>query len=285
MNRINYDIAFSCTNCEHIWMVSDLYALLSDLSYNIYFYKDKPDSVRHEAEIQKVYNNSIINVLFLCGHYIENLKSHSNNLLQQEYNVLINRHNNEKNKNRLIILELEPSLECNDWKMIRHNIWEIGIFRSKTIIINRHTEYLTFNVDNYSYKHPNIPDYIRSTMKPCKFRISRNFKNDRLRRWKRLGDINVEVITGGTFSSTLKVYLIPSGSVPPYISHSHILKTEKNALITKQRLGEKFAEKFRDEILTGVIFDINFRGFKYPHIYSEMYDEFLMQNWISARNE
>jgi hypothetical protein len=80
----------------------------------------------------------------------------------------------------------------------------------------------------------------RITIDYVNFEINKNFQNDKLKKWRKLGDVLVEL---KNYNLNKFCYLIPSGRVPPFLSNSIFLKTNKTALKLKKNISRKFFKR------------------------------------------
>ena len=282
-NRKPFDIAFSfCTN--DYWIANDLFKLLKEVGLNVYFHPENKDFAGGflRQELMWVYKTSTINVILWSQAYAN---TPNNSIAHMERKLLWNRHIGKSEYNSLFILKLDNSPLPDEFdNCLIHSINDIGIIAAKEFIVNRLID--CYNGDSSQFtepSHPNNCGVHRGMLTPCKFRLSSNYKQDGLGRWKTLGDMLV-VPLDPTIPKKLKTFLIPSAAAPPFLSHSILLKTNPRALLIKQNTSIDFYKKYRKDDLNGVLFYISKDGMEYPHIYCNEYDSHLNKNWKRFSN-
>ncbi len=67
--------------------------------------------------------------------------------------------------------------------------------------------------------------------------------------------------------------------VPPFLSHSTILKTNTDRLSLQSDLSAKLVKSFAREDLQGVLFYISRSGMEYPHMYCYEYDKYICETF------
>jgi len=276
LKKINVAFSFSDDNA---WIGKDLTSLLEEVGLSTYYSADNPDFTGGflRKELMKVYENSSINVMLWSSSYMSKPKD---SIVAMEENILWQRHVGKSEHKTLFILEVDNAPIPKHFEIcLTHNINDIGILKSRDYIINRLIEcYKATFPEKGQYSHPTGRDIERGKVHPCKFRLSSNYKQDKLGRWKALAD--VEVVPFNTnIPKELKTFMIPSGSVPPFLSHSTLLKTDTNCLAIKSILTSKFVKAHKRDDLQGVLFYISREGMEYPHVYCYEYDKFLCENY------
>lgn len=122
--------------------------------------------------------------------------------------------------------------------------------------------------------HPAELTSARTTLQPCSFFIKETYQSDRLGRWDRLADIEVELVDVHVPSGTA-VYLIPSGRAPRPLHNPEVLRNDRKALLIKRQASIRFAEKWKGQKLNGFWF-LSAHGI--PTVYSTIYDDFLKRS-------
>ncbi len=273
-----FDVAFSFS-AEDAWIGKDMASILRESGLKTYFSKDNQDFTGGflRKELMDVYKNSSINVMLLSMSYMSKPKD---SVVAMERNIIWQRHIGKNEHSTLFVILIDDVAIPEDFELcLAHNIKDIGILKSRDFIINRLIDCFKAQlpVKGY-YAHPQGCEIERGKFQPCKFRLSSNFRQDPLERWKSLSDmmvvpINIEV------QKELKTYLIPSGAVPPFLSHSTLLKTDTNCLALKLGLSLQFFKNYAKDDLDGVLFYIRRDGMEYPHVYCYEYDRFLCENY------
>jgi hypothetical protein len=120
--------------------------------------------------------------------------------------------------------------------------------------------------------HPPSDIHNRGELAPCWLSLNPNFKTDGEDRWKRLGDLLVNLENAHTSDN---VYLVPSRKAPERLREPGELSKPHN-LAKKKNIGEAFFQQFKGKRLEGMWF---FKHLKNNtdrvHVYSTDYDNFL----------
>lgn len=122
--------------------------------------------------------------------------------------------------------------------------------------------------------HPAELRRARTTPQPCSFFIKETYQSDRLGRWERFADIEVELLDVYARPGT-HVYLIPSGRAPRPLHNPQVLENDQRALLIKRQASIAFAEKWKGRKLKGFWF-LAVKGF--PMVYSTIYDDSLKRS-------
>ncbi|RCK73033.1 MAG: hypothetical protein ANABAC_1178 [Anaerolineae bacterium] len=279
MKQERFDVAFSYSSKDK-WIANDLYYLLSEVGLSVYFSQELPDFTHGgflRQELAKIYNNSILNVIFWSKSYDEQERD---SIIMLERNILWNRHIGNNELSTLYLLILDDSVPDKDFSLcVYHNIRDVGLIKTRIFILSRLREcWKSPRSSSREYHHPPGTEKQRGNLTPCKFIIDKNYKNDSLHRWEVLGDVEVKVLNRKV-NNFFHVYLIPGWKPPIFLSNSLILKSDKESLQIKKRATDMFIRTNHGAELSGVLFDIDKDGIRLPHVYCSDYDEFLSDNW------
>ena len=121
--------------------------------------------------------------------------------------------------------------------------------------------------------HPPTDIDSRGDLAPCWFSLNPNFKTDGESRWKRLGDLLVNLENAHTSDN---VYLLPTRKAPERLREPRELRKPHN-LAAKQKIGEAFAKQFAGKRCEGMWFFKHIKATDKDrvHVYSTDYDNFL----------
>lgn len=283
-NRQKFDIAFSFS-ADDAWIGRDLTTIFKGFGLSAYFSADNPDYAGGflRKELMNVYKNSSVNVMLWSSSYMVKAKD---SIVAMEKDIIWQRHVGKGEHKTLFILNIDNAPIPEDFELcLTHNIKDIGLLKSRDYIINRLMSCFKGTLpEKGRYIHPTGREIERGRVHPCKFRLSSNYKQDKLGRWQAVAD--VEVVPFDTnIPRELKTFMIPSGAVPPFLSHSTLLKTDTDCLTIKSNLTIEFVKVNAKNDLQGVLFYIKRGGMDYPHIYCYEYDKFLCENFDLVDND
>lgn len=278
---VKFDVAISFSS-DDSWIGKDLAALLNQIGLNTYFSPSSPDLAGgfFRQKLANIYNHSTVNLLIYSESYASKPKD---SIVYMEKSILWDRHIGRSEHESLFILGA-GNLKCPDeFSMcLFHRINDIGLLKARDCIVDRIvTSYKAEYTETTNYTHPKGKEVNRGAIRPCKFRLSRNYKQDKLRRWASIADVLVVPLSSDV-PKELKTYLIPSGDVPPFLCHTAMLRTNPQFLARKSELSEMFVLKYLKEDLHGGLFYIKYGDMEYPHIYCKEYDKFLFENYSKA---
>ena len=271
--NICFDVALSYSDTD-VWVAKDLHDLIFQYGFSVYCADRQPDYARGalRKKLFGIYGNSRVNVIIWSQSYA---RKPEDSIVAMEKDCIWERHVGHRDRDSLFILALDDTpLDGNLKGVLSHKLHEIGLVGARDIIILRLKELSPYITESGILCHPLTTEKDRGQLHPCSFFIKPDYKNDRLGRWRKLADIEVEVV-GENFPPNFQVYLIPSGSATPLLRHSHILKTDPSLLERKRSASIKFAEEWMERELKGTWFIMKMGELDVPTVYSLEYDKFL----------
>ncbi len=279
MEQERFDVAFSYSS-EDKWIANDLYYFLSEVGLSVYFSQELRDVTNGgflRRELAKIYEESILNIIFWSKSYVEQGKD---SIITLERNILWNRHIGNSEHSTLFILVLDDTVPDKEFSLcVYHNIREVGLLKAKDFVFTRLREcWKSPKNGSKEYRHPLGTEAQRGNLVPCKFIIDKNYKRDDLHRWQKLGDVEVKV-TNREVNEFFHVFLIPGWTPPVFLRNSLILRSDKESLEIKKQTTDMFVKNNLGRELSGVLFYIEKEGIRLPHIYCSDYDEYLSSNW------
>jgi hypothetical protein len=278
MSRHHVAISFAS---ENSWIAQDIYEFLKEVGYTTYYSKESPDKARGHfgMRLTEIYDESLVNVIIHSDAYRSQPKDST---VQLERTMLYERHVRQGDEDSLFILKVDGAEVVREFShLTSHPIDTCGIYGARKMILGRLQEAFA---DKYRVTartsgrsiHPESQNPNRGPVRPCEFTIPNHYTTDKLGRWKRLGDILVTIQAGGyPYDSSLYVYLIPSGRVPPYLSNSKLIGLDPKHLEQKRDLSREFIKRHKNQVLSGEMFFIESDGMQLPHVYSKQYDDLL----------
>jgi hypothetical protein len=275
-----FDVAISVA-AEEAWMAGDIRSLLTEAGYRTYFYGDYAD-VAHgylRQSLHTIYSQSAVNVLLWSRHYREKLDD-PKSVICQEFYCLVERHLSQNTADALLILcvDQEPMTDLFG-EVLFHDLRCHGLVKVRDFTIQR-IKNQRLKIEGFL--HPEGLQGVRSQCVPCRFRIADNYSEDRLGRWRELGDIAIEFIDFNA-GPNIVPYLIPSGAVPVFLRHSVHIRNDPTSLKIKQTVGRTFAAARQGQELIGVRFMHDNKGMEFPHTYCADYDlALLAQGWKTS---
>ena len=272
-----FDVAISYFSSE-CWIAKDIYTLLTRHGITCYCASIQRDAANGflRKELFDIYNNSLLNVMIYSKGYNA---VRDDSIVKMERNILFDRTIGRGDGKSLFILLTDSESIPNDLQMcLSHHLHTIGITGIEADIFNRVKLLKRAPINkNANYKHPPATNNQRGNMTTCSLQINPNFKNEK--RWKKLGDILVDADPPPAVGK--KVFLIPSGSVFTFLSHTISLRHDENLLEAKQKYSLDFYSLNRGTSLKGVIFNMKTGDVDYPTAYCNLYDNHLNDSWNS----
>jgi len=274
----NYNIAISVSNKDK-WIAKEIYLWLKNYSISVFFYDESKDiKGKLIKKLETIFTNSILDVVIITDSYIKSNSEYlliEKNIIMQKYQkyqifplIVIFDFNEENFKNNNFVRFIKPF----EWLFLTKDGFKKIIDHILDLIMNNH---YILRHNFCSFYHPyGVKN--RITIDFVKFNINKNYKDDYLQKWNKLGDILIKL---DNISLNKECYLIPSRKVPPFLSNSVFLKTNKTALTLKKKLSENFINKHINKTLSGVLIFITNNGDYYPYVYCDDFDYFLINNY------
>lgn len=281
----NFQVAISLSD-ENTWIAEDLHSFLKELGIRSFFYKSDPDYTQGKLmeRIREIYRFSSLNVIVWSAVYAN--KGYDS-VVSTELQEMEERHiRNSEYETLLIINRDNTPIHTKFRDIVFHNLNEIGIYKTRNLIISRLNNLYTYKEtnDNLKMYHPDGDKKSRGFMTLCKFKIHNRFKTDKKGCWNKYGDILVTVLDSTRqIDKGIGTYLIPSGRATSLISHTHLLLSQPNNLNIKKNLTERFVSEFQDKKLTGYLFYRFNEDIDYPYIYCFEYDDYLNRGLMEYR--
>ena len=121
--------------------------------------------------------------------------------------------------------------------------------------------------------HPGIWSSSRSALEACRFFVSPFYK--KTKNWDLYGDVQVEILH---HPSGERVFLIPSGAVPPQLRETDYLRTlEGESIVRRKRdAAASFVQQWRNQELLGYKFDLKTNPVR-TKVYCAAYDRCLVE--------
>lgn len=287
MNNLTFEVALSFADSD-AWLANDIKIMLRNFGISSYLSIANPDSAAGNLneKLKRIYINSSLNVMIYSKEYAS---KNQDSIVYFEKNILANRHKKENEDTSLFILKIDDhKMDCRFSLLTCHLLTKCGVTGATTMIVDRLiTQWKNNNNKifrgDFTPCHPVGIETFRGSSQPCEFQISTNIFNTR--RWEELGDLLVDLKKSAFLDKKngLSVYLIPSGCVPSYLSHSTLLRTRPELLKIKQELIKKFYAEYNGKKLRGLLFYIRKNDIDYPHVYSEELDRFFIKNYNSIQ--
>jgi hypothetical protein len=123
--------------------------------------------------------------------------------------------------------------------------------------------------------HPPGTEQDRGPLTPCQFYINPQY--DRTGAWRDNADVLVEL--PHPFADG-RVYLIPSGAVPPSLRHTGAFRRNARLVDQKRRASARFVERWKDRPLDGYWFVLKAKDGDRVKVYSPVYDNFLRASLV-----